>query len=273
MQKRIAEILQSELKFIEIGDGKNHKKYHSKNHRKIATLRGEGKSPSLFWLGGYKSDMEGSKAAAVANFGRQMDMGVTRFDYSGHGKSSGEFIDGDISYWLEETLAVFDQTSGGQIIIGSSMGGWLALLLNNILRSRQENRVKAIILIAPAVDMSEELMKKNFSAEQLLALENQGFVEQPSDYDEPYIITRQLIEDGKNHLLFGKPIIANCPVFILQGALDKAVPVSHTLKLLSHMMLDPVFFTLVPDGDHSLSRQSDLDLLKNTIEQAVNFQK
>jgi len=239
--------------------------------RKIALLKQKGNSASLFWLGGYKSDMQGSKAIAMAQFASELGLGAIRFDYSGHGKSGGEFIKGDISCWLDEALAAFEQSEGEQIIIGSSMGGWLALLLNRILQQREKARVKAIILIAPAVDMSEELMRKSFSEQQFSDLEKNGYVKQPSDYDEPYIITRQLLEDGKKHLLFGKPIETKCPVYILQGAKDEAVPASHALKLLSHMMLDPVFFTLVPDGDHSLSRDSDLMLLKKTIEQAVKY--
>jgi len=247
--------------FIEVGN--------ENAQRRIAILRQDGDNPGLFWLGGFKSDMEGSKAIAIAEFGAHEGLQVTRFDYSGHSKSSGSFSDGTIGLWLEEALAVFERTSGQQIIVGSSMGGWLALLLNNILQRREDSRVKAIILIAPAVDMSDELMEKKFNEEQLSALKKDGYIEQPSEYDEPYIITKKLIEEGKNHLLFGKPIVANCPVYILQGALDKAVPVAHSLKLLSHMMLDPVFFTLVPDGDHSLSRKKDLDLLRATITRII----
>ncbi len=224
----------------------------------------------LFWLGGFKSDMEGSKAIAIDNFALDLGLNATRFDYSGHGKSSGEFSKGYISRWLEEALDVFDSNEGEQIIIGSSMGGWLALLLNNILQQRKTPRVKAIILIAPAIDMTKDLMADHFTQKQLSELQAKGFIEMPSDYDEPYIITEKLIEDGKNHLLFGKPIETGCPVYILQGAKDEAVPPSHAIKLLSHIMQDPVFFTMVPDGDHSLSRDKDLALLKRTISRVIS---
>ncbi len=239
--------------------------------RKIAILQsspenGPGSNDSgLFWLGGFKSDMEGSKAVAMADFALKNHRQATRFDYSGHGSSGGKFADGHISLWLKEALEVFDLTDGEQIIIGSSMGGWLALLLNNILQKRSRPRVKALILIAPAVDMTKDLMAEKFSPEQLAELEEKGFVELPSDYDEPYMITRKLIEDGKRHLLFGKPIETRCPVYILQGARDEAVPPDHAIKLLSHIMLDPVSLTMVPDGDHSLSRPKDIELLEKTI--------
>lgn len=254
--------------FIEIIG--NHKQ------RTIALLRtqlvfaeGEHK-PSLFWLGGFKSDMEGSKAIAIDSFASDLGLNATRFDYSGHGKSSGEFSEGYISRWLEEALEVFDRSDEEQIIIGSSMGSWLALLLNNILQKRKNPRVKAIILIAPAIDMTKDLMSDRFSKKQLSELQSEGFIELPSDYDEPYIITEKLIEDGKNHLLFGKPVETACPVYILQGAKDEAVPPSHAIKLLSHIMQDPVFFTMVPDGDHSLSRPQDLALLKSTISRIIS---
>ena len=131
------------------------------------------------------------------------------------------------------------------------------------------DRVKALILNAPAVDMTEDLMRATFTPEELEMLEKQGRVEQPSDYGEPYILTKKLIEDGKKHLLFGDQLATGCPVHILQGGRDEAVPVSHALKLVSHLLLDPVTLTLVPDGDHSLSREQDIELLERTIIQAA----
>lgn len=258
--------------------------------RDIAILQRPGMPPGIFWLGGYRSDMAGSKATALDQFGAARGLAVTRFDYSGHGRSGGGFLEGTISRWLAEALAVFATTSGQQIVVGSSMGGWLALLLNRALRLERDQpnlldfggsaappqgksgieRVKAIILIAPAVDMTEDLMRKTFTKKELKSLRERGLVEQPSEYsDEPYPITAGLIEDGMRHLLFGKGIQTGCPVTILQGGRDKDVPKEHALKLLSHLLTDPVTFTLIPDGDHRLSRDEDLRLLEAAVARAI----
>lgn len=234
--------------------------------REIALLRRTGKAPGLFWLGGFRSDMIGSKAQALDALGAEQGLGVTRFDYSGHGTSGGEFLNGTISHWLEEAVAVFAASEGEQIVVGSSMGGWLALLLNRALRQRGDDRIKAMVLIAPATDMTRDLMRETFTDAELLDLWEKGRVEQPSDYsDEPYVLTRQLIEDGESHLLFGAPIRTHCPVAILQGGKDTDVPPAHALKLVSHLVSDPVTFTLIPDGDHRLSRETDLALLRQTV--------
>jgi alpha-beta hydrolase superfamily lysophospholipase len=235
--------------------------------REIALLQRPGSGPGLFWLGGFKSDMCGSKAETLDALGAEMGVGVMRFDYSGHGISGGDFLNGSISRWLEEALAVFALTDGPQIVVGSSMGGWLALLLNKALRERGDMRVKALVLIAPATDMTEDLMRETFTPAELHQLHATGRVEQPSDYsDAPYVLTEKLIVDGTRHLLMGGgSIVTGCPVAILQGGMDTVAPVAHALKLLSHLTLDPVTFTLVPDGDHRLSRPEDLTRLKETI--------
>lgn len=239
--------------------------------RRIAVLSRPGSAPGLFWLGGYRSDMVGGKATALDALGEAQGLAVTRFDYSGHGQSGGDFRDGTISRWLEEALAVFSTTSGPQVVIGSSMGGWLALLLNRALRERGEDRVGAIVLIAPAVDMTEDLMLAGFTKKERKALDTDGVVLQPSDYsDEPYPITHALIEDGRRHLMFGKGIVTGCPVTILQGGKDKDVPREHAMKLVQHLLTDPVTFTLIPDGDHRLSRDQDLELLKEVVLRAVD---
>jgi alpha-beta hydrolase superfamily lysophospholipase len=238
--------------------------------REITIRSRSGSAPGLFWLGGYRSDMMGSKALALDAFGAARGLAVTRFDYSGHGESGGAFLAGTISRWLEEALAVFATTEGEQIVVGSSMGGWLALLLNRELRRRGEPRIRALILIAPAVDMTEDLMRAQFTRKELRALSELGLVEQPSDYsDQPYPITRALIEDGAQHLLFGRGIDTGCPVTILQGGKDKDVPQAHALKLVQHLLSDPVTFTIVPDGDHRLSRPEDLKLLEAALERAA----
>ncbi len=235
--------------------------------RDIAVWHRPGAEPGLFWVGGFRSVMDGGKALALDAFGSEMGLGVTRFDYSGCGMSGGDFLDGTISRWLEEAMAVFASTDGQQIVVGSSMGGWLALLLNNALRERGEERIKALVLIAPAVDMTEDLMRATFTPEQLHQLHATGRVEKPSAYsDEPNVMTEKLIVDGSRHLLMGKgSIVTKCPVAILQGGRDEDVPVAHALKLLAHLTLDPVSFTLVPDGDHRLSRPEDLERLKDTV--------
>lgn len=238
--------------------------------RSIAVLQRPGMTPGLFWLGGYRSDMMGGKASALDAFGAAKGLAVTRFDYSGHGRSGGEFLGGTISRWLEEALAALSTTSGPQMVIGSSMGGWLALLLNRALRNSGDRRIKAIILIAPAVDMTEDLMRKSFTRKELKSLRERGLVEQPSEYsDEPYPITARLLDDGTQHLMFGRGIETGCPVTILQGGRDKDVPKEHALKLLSHLLSDPVTFTLIPDGDHRLSRDQDLRLLEAAVERAI----
>lgn len=234
--------------------------------RDIAMLQRQGASPGLFWLGGFRSDMDGTKAQALDTLGAREGLCVTRFDYSGHGRSGGAFLDGTISRWLEEALAVFASTTGPQIVVGSSMGGWLALLLNRALHAKGETRVQALVLIAPAADMTRDLMRDTFTDAELADLWEKGRVEQPSDYsDEPYVLTRKLIEDGDSHLLFGGPIRTHCPVAILQGGKDTDVPPAHALKLVSHLVSDPVTFTLIPEGDHRLSRDSDLETLRQTV--------
>ena len=234
--------------------------------RRIAVERRAGRQPGLFWLGGFRSDMTGSKAEAVDRFGAEHGLAVTRFDYSGHGQTGGDFNLGSISRWLEESLAVFETTAGPQIVVGSSMGGWLALLLLRELRRRDANRVMGLVLIAPATDMTT-LMLEQMTKKQRNLLLKQGYVEEPSEYSpEPYRINLSLIEDGRQHLLFGRIVETGCPVTILQGARDRDVPKEHALKLVQHIVNDPVTFTLVPDGDHRLSREQDLALLERPIE-------
>jgi len=233
--------------------------------RPVAVARRAGRAPGLFWLGGFRSDMAGAKAGALDSFGAAHGLAVTRFDYSGHGRSGGAFDEGTISRWLAESLAVFDTTQGPQLVVGSSMGGWLALLLLRELRRRGAARVAGLVLIAPATDMTE-LMLARMSEKQRNDLRTYGFVEQPSAYsDAPYRINAALIEDGRQHLLFGRAIETGCPVTILQGARDTDVPREHTLKLVQHLVSDPVTLTLVPDGDHRLSRDEDLALLARAI--------
>lgn len=228
------------------------------------------KRPGLFWLGGFKSDMDGSKAIALDSFAEENKLSCTRFDYSGHGLSGGQFVDGTISKWLEEAVAIITATSSGnqrRILVGSSMGGWLALLLNMRLKSINGPKVHGIVLIAPAVDMTADLMWDNMPEDARAQMVDTGRFEKPSDYsDEPYVLTHDLILDGQKHL-FGTGVIhLGCPVHILQGGQDTDVPPSHTLKLAAQLPLDDVVISMIPDGDHRLSRPQDLDRLAASIE-------
>ena len=236
--------------------------------RNIAVSHRPGAAPGVFWLGGFKSDMEGSKAQALDGWAAQSRRQATRFDYSGHGRSGDRFEDGTISRWLEEALCVFrDVASGPQIVVGSSMGGWIALLMAKALRETGETgRLAGLVLIAPAVDMTETLLWERFDEAARRDIEEQGFYEQPSDYaDEPYIFTRRLIEDGRSHC-FGEAIIeTGCPVHVIQGMLDSDVPWTHATALMERLALDDALLTLVRDGDHRLSRQHDIDRLIRAI--------
>ncbi len=246
------------LKFLQIGSG-------SERHR-LAVRERSGTTPGLFWLSGYKSDMMGTKAAALAHWAEETGRACVRFDYSGHGESDGEFTDGTIGRWLADSLAVFDACCRGpQILIGSSMGGWLALLLLRALRARPQAATASIIglvLVAPAVDFTEELMWKRFTPEIRKELEETGVWKRPSEYSsEPYLVTRQLIEEGRKHLLLGGMIETGCPVRILQGVEDPDVPWRHAVELVSRLASDDVVLTLVKDGDHRLSRPEDIERL------------
>jgi len=236
--------------------------------RRIAVRRREGAAPGLLWLGGFNSDMRGTKAQALDRWAAEQGRACTRFDYSGHGESGGAFVEGCIGRWLEESLAVFTQCcQGPQVVIGSSMGGWLALLLARELAARAQESppgasIAAMVLIAPAVDFTEELMWKRFSPEIRREIEAKGVWARPSAYAaEPYLITRKLIEEGRSHLLLGGLIETGCPIRILQGIQDPDVPWQHALELVSRLARDDVVVTLVKDGDHRLSRPEDIERL------------
>ena len=227
----------------------------------------------LFWLPGFMSDMSATKATAVAEWAAVKGYGATLFDYSGHGVSGGRFSDGTIGRWLEEAAAVFTtQTAGPQVIIGSSMGGHIALLLLRKLRQdapEQAQRIKGLVLIAPAWDMTEELMWKKFSSEAQRAITEDGVYLSPSQYAGPYTITRQPIEDGREYLLARRPFDPGCPVTILQGLLDADVPPDHTYDLLKFLKGRDVRLVEIADGGHRLSRPEDLEKLYSAVEALV----
>ena len=236
--------------------------------RTIAVRVREGKGPGLIWLGGFKSDMKGTKAEALDRWAAEQGRACLRFDYSGHGESSGDFRDGTIGLWLEESLAVYREfAKGPQVVIGSSMGGWIALLLAARLRelkgsAPQNTSLAGMVLIAPAVDFTEELMWKQFSPAIKRDIETKGEWTRPSDYDPGgYPITRKLIEDGRQHLMLGGLIEPGCPVHILQGVQDPDVPWRHAEELVTRLSRDDVVLTLIKDGDHRLSRPEDIERL------------
>jgi pimeloyl-ACP methyl ester carboxylesterase len=222
----------------------------------------------FFWLGGFKSDMTGSKAEALAALARETRRPGLRFDYSGHGRSQGLFIDGTISAWLEQSLHMFlSRTRGKRIIIGSSMGGWLALLLvRTLLRDdpAAARRIAGVVLLAPAADMTQELMWNEATPEQRRELEDKGLYLRPSDYGEPYPITLRLIRDGANHALLRQGLEVKCPLRILQGSADADVPPSHALKVFAALSGPDVTMTLIKGGDHRLSTPTQLALLRET---------
>ena len=239
--------------FIEVGN--------DAGRRRIAVRARTGSAPGLFWLSGFNSDMRGTKAIALDVWAAERNRACVRFDYSGHGESGGAFVDGTIGRWLEETVAVFEQfCAGPQVVIGSSMGGWMALLLARELARRPARRASlaGLVLIAPAPDFTEELMWKNFSPEARHEIETNGVWLRPSAYGEPYPITRALIEEGRNHLLLGGSIDVGCPVRILQGAQDPDVPWQHAFALAHRLPVDDVVLTMIQDGDHRLSRPQDI---------------
>lgn len=226
-------------------------------------------APGVVWLGGFKSDMLSTKAERIAHWAAASGRAFLRFDYSGHGESGGNFDDGTIGGWTAQSAAMIrDLTSGPQILVGSSMGGWIALLVARMLHAAGETgRLGGMVLIAPAVDFTEELMWAQFPQEVRDEIETKGRWMRPTQYaPEPYPVTRALIEEGRNNLLFGNTIRSYCPVHILQGMEDPDVPWEHALKLVDHLAGDPVALTLVKDGDHRLSREEDIARLLAAIE-------
>jgi pimeloyl-ACP methyl ester carboxylesterase len=237
----------------------------------IALRRQPGAAPGVVWLGGYKSDMLGTKADRLAAWTADKGRAFLRHDYSGHGESGGDFADGTISRWLAESLAVFRQFAGGrQILVGSSMGAWIALRMAQELRRAGEDRVAGLVLLAPAPDFTAELVEPQLTDAQRSELAEKGYFEEPSDYSNaPYIYTRALIEDGRANLVMTGPIDTHCPVHILQGLADPDVPPAHAMKLASLLPADDVTLSLITQGDHRLSRPQDLEMLAQAVEEMV----
>ncbi|WP_018182349.1 alpha/beta hydrolase [Kaistia granuli] len=252
--------MQSEHRTIAVGAGANA--------RDIAILARPGAGPGILFLGGFMSDMRGSKAEALDEWAAANGRALTRFDYSGHGASGGDFADGTITRWLEEARAVLDSaTSGPQILVGSSMGGWIALLLALALREAEPGRVAGLVLLAPAVDMTRDLILARMTEAEKAEMETTGALKQPSAYsDQPYLITKALIDDGEAHLLGHRPVALGAPVHIIQGVLDDEVPWQVAIDLVAQLAQDDVVLTLIKDAGHRLSRPEDLKKLIQAVE-------
>jgi len=270
MQKRIMGarlgLSDAKLQFLDLGAGGEARRIAFR--RRPSSRKGRAQ-PELVWLCGFKSDMASTKAQALDDHCAETGRALTRFDYSGHGASGGRFEEGTITRWLDETLAVIrTATKGPLLIVGSSMGGYLALLAARALAQAGEaERLAGMALIAPAVDFTEALIWQNAPEDARRAILEQGAWSRPSPYStEPYPITQALIEDGRRHLLLGDTIRTHCPVAILQGMADEDVPYRHSMALVEHIAGDPATLTLVKDGDHRLSRPQDLALLLSAIE-------
>ena len=228
----------------------------------LAWQRLPGLGPCIVFLPGFRSDMRGDKAKALAAFCAEQGRAMLLFDYSGHGESGGRFDNGTITTWKSDAITAIDRlTQGPIVLIGSSMGGWLGVL---VALARPE-RVQGFIGIAAAPDFTEAMMWEAMTFEERAVLTEQGVLEQPSDYGEPYVITRALIEDGRTQLVLGSPIAITAPVRLLHGQADRDVPWEFSLKLAARITGADVRTLLVKDGEHRMSRPQDLALLRATL--------
>jgi pimeloyl-ACP methyl ester carboxylesterase len=223
-----------------------------------------GRGPTVVFLGGFRSDMTGTKAMALDDWARNTGRAYLRFDYLGHGQSSGRFEDGTIGRWLDDSLAAIDRlTSGKLVLVGSSMGGWLSLL---VALARRE-RMAGLVLIAAAPDFTERMLLGELSPEDRQKLERDGRLERPSQYSpEPSVFTWKLIDEGRNHLVLDKPLVLHCPVRLLHGQSDPDVPWEYSLQIARHLEAPEVVTTLVKGGDHRLSTPTDIARLIATVE-------
>jgi pimeloyl-ACP methyl ester carboxylesterase len=235
--------------------------------RRIAYHLTPGKAPCVVFLGGLKSDMDGTKAVFLENWARQIGQAFLRFDYSGHGLSSGQFNDGCIGDWADDTYeTVTALTSGPLVLVGSSMGGWQSLLLAKAI----PNRIAGLVTIAAAPDFTEDGYWASFTDAQKQALESVGQIELPSDYMDPYIITKRLIEDGRHNLVLRDDLNLPFPVRLLQGTEDSAVSAQTAVRLLGHARSPDMHLLLVKGADHRFSDDTCLALIVDAIEHMLN---
>jgi pimeloyl-ACP methyl ester carboxylesterase len=233
---------------------------------RIAWRRVDGAGPTVVWLGGFRSDMAGTKAQAIADWALGTGRAYVRFDYFGHGESSGDFAQGTITRWREDALAVLEELVEGEaVLVGSSMGGWISCLVAPAMA----DRIKALVLIAPAPDFTEKLMAPEMTEADRAEMAQTGVWLRPSDYGDPYPITRDLLEDGARWSILPEPVNVQAPVRILQGGADPDVPWRHALELAQALRSQDVVFTLVKDGDHRLSRPQDIARLIEALEEVA----
>lgn len=233
---------------------------------RIAWRRVDGVGPAVVWLGGFRSDMAGTKAQAIADWALATGRAYVRFDYFGHGESSGDFAQGTITRWREDALAVLEELVEGEaVLVGSSMGGWISCLVAPAMA----DRIKALVLIAPAPDFTEKLMAPEMTEADRAEMAQTGVWLRPSDYGDPYPITRDLLEDGARWSILPEPVNVQAPVRILQGGADPDVPWRHALELAQALRSQDVVFTLVKDGDHRLSRPQDIARLIEALEEVA----
>lgn len=230
---------------------------------RLAYRKLDGSGPTVVWLGGFRSDMKGTKAEALAAWAAQNRRAFLRFDYSGHGESDGDFRSGTISAWLADARAAIERlTAGPLIVVGSSMGGWIAALAIPVLK----NRIAGAVFIAPAPDFTEELVWKALTdGERAAILRDREYVEKSQYSSEPNIITRALIEDGRKHLILGGAIEVECPVRIIQGMADPDVPWRHALKFANLLRSQNVELLLIKSGDHRLSKPHEIARILNAV--------
>lgn len=233
------------------------------DHRIIRGLVEDGDGPTVVWLGGFRSDMTGSKAEAVAAWGRANRRKVVRFDYSGHGISDGDFTAGRIGRWLAEAKAVIAAEAGDDfLLVGSSMGGWMSLLV----AAERPRGLKGLVLVAPAPDFTDKLFLPALPEAQRAAVAAGKTIDIPGDYGLPgYHLDADFFVDGRVHNLLDRPLTLGVPVIILQGTADTTVPVGHARAIVDRLVDDDVVLTLVRDGDHRLSRPQDIALLIDAI--------
>jgi pimeloyl-ACP methyl ester carboxylesterase len=236
--------------------------------RRLAFRHAAGTAPTVVFLSGLRSDMGGNKAVWLETHCRARGQAYLRLDYRGHGMSSGRFADGSIGQWADDALAVIDHaTAGDLVLVGSSMGGWIMLLVALAC----PERVKGLVGIAAAPDFTEALIWASLSPEQRRTVETDGLLLIPSEYGEPFAITRGLIEDGRRHLLLGAPIPIGCPVHLLHGQEDPDVPWETSLRLAARLQSPAVTVELIKDGDHRLSREIDLRRIAAAVDRVTSL--